>query len=163
MDMDESSTYRQPEMSPIDRLFLRMASLYGKLWLDMWAGLDMGEIKGEWQDAIQAERLGEKAVFRAVDVLSRNLGNGHELPPTLPRFVQLCKAQMPKQFNKALPRHHTPEEQAANQERIKTAVAEAVAKPRTDHKSWARKILGNQKGRPDIAIRLAQEALGEAA
>jgi hypothetical protein len=43
--MDELPTYRQdnPQQRPVDRLFLMLASCYGRHWLDMWAGVDINE------------------------------------------------------------------------------------------------------------------------
>jgi len=143
------------QLNPIDRLFLRMASFYGKHWLDMWADVPIDSVKSEWQSRLTC--MSSKVVFKAVDYCADNL----KFPPTLPEFVQLCKANTPHEITKALSRHFTEAEIELNQERIKKASSDLAKTPITDMKQWARDLISGNKisNNPDLAIRMAKEAL----
>ena len=82
------------------------------------------------------------------------LHNDNELP-TIKNILDLCK---PKQeFHKALPKPTISDEQLKkNLDKISDMVK---PKDKTDYKKWARDILANPKGLPDISIRFAKEAL----
>jgi hypothetical protein len=70
----------------VDRLFAKLAMMYGKHWLDLWSDIPMAGVKAEWSRAltgISAEqmRLALEAIF----------DKGNTFPPTLPEFVSLCR------------------------------------------------------------------------
>lgn len=133
-----------------------MASLYGKHWLDMWANIPIDEVKADWESALKRNNLTLKTCFMAMDKLA---DDGVQFPPTQPEFVRLCKSMLPKQFHAALPSKRDEELAQESVEKITKMVTENM-KPKTDHKLWAKRILETPKGRPDIAIRYAQEAMG---
>lgn len=83
-----------------------MASLYGKHWLDMWEGMPQEAVQAEWYAKLQG--IPVKAIMQALEVCAEK----HKFPPTLPEFLQICKAHMPKTFNRALPRFRTAEQKA---------------------------------------------------
>lgn len=66
----------------VDRLFQRLGASYGKHWLDMWAGVPMGQVKATWADAL--------AQFQPATI-AEALNDLGKFPPTLPEFVDLCK------------------------------------------------------------------------
>jgi hypothetical protein len=76
--------------------------------------------------------------------------------PTIADILDLCRhkvtifPKLPSPLNVEENRHHA--------EEVKRKIDE-FGKPKRDMKDWARKILASQKGRPEIAIRFAQEAL----
>ena len=75
----------QPNVLPnawIDRLFGRLAAMYGKHWLDLWADVPMADVKDAWQTEL-AGVTGDQLVAAL-----KGLG---KFPPTLPEFVALCK------------------------------------------------------------------------
>lgn len=133
-----------------------MASLYGKHWLDMWADVPVEAVKNEWANGIERFKLPE--IGKAIEHCAAHC----KFPPTLPEFIQLCKANTPSEIHKALPRHLTDEELAANQRRIQEEVAKLAANPPRDYKQWARNILRDVKAGikcNDVAVRFAHEAL----
>jgi hypothetical protein len=76
-------------------------------------------------------------------------------PPSPAQIKEICKPK--EQFHKALPRPTISEEQLKqNLEKISDMVK---PKDKTDYKKWARDILENPKGLPDISVRFAKEAL----
>ena len=80
--------------------------------------------------------------------------------PTIADILDLCRhkvtilPRLPSPLNIEENRHHADE--------VKRQIDE-FGKPKRDMKDWARRILANPKGRPDIAIRFAQEALAVSA
>lgn len=59
--------------------------MYGKHWLDMWAGQAMDEVKTVWA---------EDLAFASVGALRSALAHCQhksKFPPTLPEFVSLCR------------------------------------------------------------------------
>lgn len=84
----------RPSVSPdtlVDRLFRKLALMYGKAWLDLWAGMPIDEVKGEWARTLTG--VEPEAMRLALDAL---LTAGKPFPPSLPEFVSLCR-----QFRKA--------------------------------------------------------------
>lgn len=139
----------------IDRLFMRFAVLYGKHWLDMWAGIPMEQVKAAWASelaSVPAERFGP--ALQAVG----------KFPPTLPEFVALCKPQPPipsPAYHRALlPSQKGAPPSAEVQREIDTLLAGWGG--RSDPKKWAREILAEAKAgryRYAYGIECATEAL----
>lgn len=156
--MDELPTYRQdnPQQRPVDRLFLMLASCYGRHWLDMWAGVDINEVKDQWEQGLKGVTVGQVR-----DALDYCADGGQKFPPTLPEFKNICHQMKKPEVVRALPRKFTAEDQLKNHTKMQEAMAHlGGAKGNRD---WARKILERQKrgeALPDIAIRFAHEALG---
>lgn len=152
MDEEEKLTYHRQEPKGIDRLFLSLATIYGKRWFDQWAGVDMEAMKETWTKSLQG--LQAYQIHAALDYCA-----DHEnYVPTLPRFREICDQMRRSDPVKALPRKFTEEELANNQERVKQAFKKL--EQNSDYKKWARKIISNPNGKPDIAIKFAQEAIG---
>lgn len=143
--------YQTTQQNPIDRLFLRMASFYGKHWIDMWSDVPVDSVKAEWQ--LKLSGMSSKAVFKAVDYCADHL----RFPPTLPEFVQLCKASTPSEMTKAIGRQFTQEELQKNHERMTEISTSMTAKSRTDYRAWIKPILANPKAYPDISLKIAKE------
>jgi len=72
--------------SLVDRLFQKLAMMYGKAWLDQWSGMPMDEVKGEWSRTLTG--IEPDAIRLALDSM---LTAGKPFPPTLPEFVALCR------------------------------------------------------------------------
>jgi hypothetical protein len=86
------STARQ-SVSPdvVDRLFQKFAVMYGKHWLDLWAGIPMDAIKAEW--SMQLERM----PMRAIQLTVQHIEVNNKFPPTLPEFRSLCEQFKPRE------------------------------------------------------------------
>lgn len=129
-----------------------MASFYGKHWIDMWSDVPVDSVKAEWSSKLSG--MSSKTVFKAVDYCSDNL----RFPPTLPEFVQLCKANTPQEINTAISRHFTKEEMKENHDRMLKISSEMVAKKdTTDYMAWAKRILANPEKFSDYSIKSARE------
>lgn len=86
----------------VDRLFERLATLYGRQWIDLWADVPLADVKDAWQSAL-AGCSGEQ-IRRALEHLSTH----NKFAPTAPEFAVIARqfrdepAHVP-----ALPRPHT--------------------------------------------------------
>ena len=67
--------------SPVDVLFARLASRYGRHWVDMWVGMPLDAVKAEWGATL--------APVRGYQVEAALAACG-KFPPTLPEFKALC-------------------------------------------------------------------------
>lgn len=72
--------------SLVDRLFQKLALMYGKQWLDLWAGLPIDAVKAEWARTLTG--VEPEAMRMALDSL---MSQGKAFPPALPEFVSLCR------------------------------------------------------------------------
>ena len=71
----------------IDSLFLRLAAMYGHIWRSLYkSDAFLAFTKSEWLDGLIRfeDNIIEKTVMTCL--------NHWELPPTLPQFVDACKA-----------------------------------------------------------------------
>jgi len=68
----------------MDRLFQRLSVMYGSKFLDMWANMDIQEVKLAW---------GEDLAGYTADELKRGLEwcKTQAWPPTLPQFMTACR------------------------------------------------------------------------
>jgi hypothetical protein len=72
----------------VERLFARMAALYGSRFADQWAGINPADVKKCWAEEIAAYPMPQIAA--AVNALTTK-----NWPPTLPEFLELIRAQRP--------------------------------------------------------------------
>lgn len=144
----------------IERLFGRLSCLYGAKFADLWAGVDVVEVKRTWGRKLVGFDLGViKAAIEACEDSEKGA------PPTLPEFVALCRdaARRLQPTTLALPPVElTAEQIEANRQKLR-AVTQRTS---TDNGSllWAEKLrakfLRGERLRP-IQIELASNALGE--
>lgn len=85
----------------IDRLFARLVVTYGRLWDDMWLGIEPEVLKQSWERELApwlSSETGRDRIAWALD----NLPVGG--PPTAPRFRELVRqAPEPRPRHVALP------------------------------------------------------------
>ena len=104
----------------------------------------------------------EKYEFMDVSHAFDDWVNRNKYMPTIADVLETLKANQPKDFVKALPRHFTEEEIKNNHDRMKKTVQEISSKPSLDPKAWARKIVNDfDKGKykSEIGLKFAREAL----
>lgn len=77
----------------IDRLFLRLHTMYGKAWLDLWADAPIPAVKAQWTASL--ERFGGEAIRQALAELEKR---GKTFPPTLPELAGLCEQFRPQRY-----------------------------------------------------------------
>lgn len=138
----------------VERLFARFSAMYGRLFADMWADADPEQVKAAW-----AEDLGAFTGPQIAWALEQARVSC-ELPPTLPRFRQLCQ-QAPRGQAAAKPQTPLTFEQLRLRAGDLRALRGSDAVARCgDPKAWAHRILEQANGRPAAALKLAREALG---
>jgi hypothetical protein len=99
----------------IDRLFLRLHAMYGKAWLDLWAGLPAATVKAQWSASLS--RCSSEQIRLALNALE---SSGKPFPPNLPEFYALCEEYRPRKaptLYLAAPRTAPPENIFANLKR----------------------------------------------
>lgn len=74
----------------IEKLFERMAALYGSKFADMWRGTDPEQVKALW--AHELGKLSRDEVTKGAQALMTQ-----EWPPSLPQFIKLCRIQIDPQ------------------------------------------------------------------
>lgn len=166
MDTTGQSTLRQPlPMGWVRKLFAELQGSYGTRFLDMWrtgqTNLDGDDVGLQNAMSLWAEKLGgfrdrPEAIRRALDALP-------EHPPTLPRFVELCRACCPGPEHKALPAPGLTPEQIAERQAEAEAMARKVAAPRYDHRAWIRKALDLGNKADPYTLMLARQVQAEEA
>lgn len=72
----------------VERLFARMAALYGSRFADQWAGINPVDVKKCWAEEIAAYPM--QQIAAAVNALTTK-----NWPPTLPEFLELMQDQRP--------------------------------------------------------------------
>lgn len=141
----------------IDRLFSRFAVMYGRHWFDLWAGVDMEEVKAAWSSDLSFAS-GEQ-MRKALDHCKTN----SKFPPTCPEFAGLCKAFSTTYTHQALPDFSKKEIHPRVLSEIATFL---TAAEKRDPKDWARRILAEEaQGTYTYfyGIECARRALGLAA
>jgi hypothetical protein len=81
----------------IEKLFERMAALYGSKFADMWRGTDPEQVKALWSQELG--KLSREEVTKGAQALMTL-----EWPPSLPQFINLCRPKLDAQkaFTEAL-------------------------------------------------------------
>jgi len=74
----------------IEKLFERMAALYGSKFADMWRGTDPEQVKILW--AHELGKLSREEVTKGAQALMTL-----EWPPSLPQFINLCRPKLDAQ------------------------------------------------------------------
>lgn len=114
----------------LDRLFVRLASMYGRHWLAMWEEIPMPDVKDTWRKGLA--RISGEQIAKALDHCRMH----HPFPPTLPEFVGLCRTFAIKQA--ALPDYRAD----AMPPDIRAEIARLFDEQgKRDKKDWARTIL----------------------
>ncbi len=119
----------------IDRLFARFHAMYGKAWLDNWAGIALDDVKAIW--AQDLARFDADTLRKALDHCKAH----NRFPPSCPEFVGLCLAMRPTPHTY----HAISVRYAERDPRVTAAIAEWLRPDRKfDPKGWAREILAGE-------------------
>jgi len=122
----------------------------------MWGDVPIEAVKNEWSAGIEKFKLSE--IGKAIEHCAVN----NKFPPTLPEFIQLCKANQKSEFTHKLQYKLSDEELAINQQRIQEAADKLKHNPPRDYRKWARDIIADHKKGlkvNDTALRFANEAM----
>lgn len=140
----------------INRLFDRFLTMYGRQWLDLWAGVPLEAVKATWAEDLAA--FDADTLRKALEHCRSN----NKFPPSSPEFVGLCKSFRPS------PAGHYAALPAPRGGDIDPRVRAEIAKflevgRKSDPKDWARRILTEAKDgtyRYPHGINCAEQALG---
>lgn len=143
----------------IERIFSRMAALYGASFGRQWDGTNLAEVKRVW-----AEKLG---AFTANNIASAlNACDDRQYPPNLPEFIELCRRSYvrPEKFLES--KQPATYELTAEEKKERLRVIEFAAnKPKGyDFKLWAKNLREDYKAGVvllPMQIAMASSALGE--
>lgn len=148
---------REQQNSWVERLFSRLAALYGASFGRQWEGTNLAEVKAVWAEKLggfTSENIG--AALRSCD--------DRPFPPNLPEFIELCR-QNAKQSNRPLlettPVQLSPEEFA---ERAKQLESSFLRTNDRDYRGWCKELRGRYLAGEillPIQISMASEAMNE--
>lgn len=85
MQTPTKSLTSPPPPQWVERIFGRMAAMYGARFADMWRGCNLGEVKGTWAHSLTGYSADE--IARGLQACTQ-----HDWPPTLPEFLRMCRA-----------------------------------------------------------------------
>lgn len=121
----------------VDRIFEKLALVYGEVFLRRWDGLDMAKVKAEWAHELRAFASRPEALGFALERLPA------EQPPNALQFRQLCAGAPPPPTAGALPQPKgDPQRVAAALARLNAARPEEGER---DPKAWAWKLKGREE------------------
>jgi hypothetical protein len=133
---DQTTSPANPRALPelwVDRLFARLAGLYGRHWLDMWADVPMADVKDAWRDALG--NASGYAIRQALDHLAKH----NKFPPSAPEFAALCaNFHVPTTSTPTLPLEAPTQAERAIAARITQWSSASMP---ADGRKWARDIL----------------------
>lgn len=139
----------------VDKIFSKMALVYGRDFIGRWEGLELADVKTDWGHELSGFENWPEAIAHALSTLPANK------PPTVLEFRELAR-KAPKPDRPALP------EPAANPERVAAELRKLVPLLKqsktgaVDPKGWARRIIAREKAGEKInptSLRFAREAL----
>lgn len=142
----------------VERLFERLAALYGSRFADLWRGTDAENVKAVWAEKLAGFHDRPEVLKAALDAC-----DDKPWPPTLPEFLGFCRNAAGRgEVFTALP---PPEISNAEQDRRAAKLAEASAKLKFQaNTDWAKRLrdryTSGERLLP-VQIDMASGALGE--
>lgn len=153
----ELSTSQAALPAWIDRLFLRMATMYGNLWAQRWEGIPMQAVQAQWAAALEGRDL--LVIKRALDYCQQY----KPYPPTLPEFLQAMTDSRPAAAHQ--PVRDVPRIAFDSTDALKAVqqVSAKMVRPRDDPHYWAKTIIAEHAAgtyKNEYGLRCAREVLG---
>lgn len=140
----------------VDRIFDRLAIVYGDEFLARWRAVSLADVKTDWANTMGYYEADPGAIAWALE----NLPSGK--PPTVLQFRDLCR-QAPAPEVPRLPEPKAdPARMAAEVAKLREAISAKPA-PQVDRREWARTILRDVEAgikRTPMAVKFARQALG---
>lgn len=143
----------------IERLFDRLAALYGSKFADLWKNTDLQNVKATW-----AEKLGGFADRPEIIRHALDSCDDRPWPPTLPEFIGLCRDQARRvgRQTSALPAPQLSVEE--RMDRARQLEASATKPKEYDYRGWCKELKRRYLAGEDllpIQISMASEAMNE--
>lgn len=140
----------------VDRIFDRLAIVYGEEFLARWRAVSLADVKTDWANTLGYYEAEPGAIAWALE----HLPSGK--PPTSLQFRDLCR-QAPAPEVPRLPEPKAdPDRMAAEVAKLREAIGVNPAPP-VDRREWARKILRDVEAgikRTPTVVKFARQALG---
>lgn len=132
-------------------LWRKLSAIYGSRFLDMWGNVDPASMQAEWSNALQG--VPREALQLAIARL-------YHTPkvPTLPEFLELCKAAQRPTVAAAITNDGTPREQARERMgEVKRLLGEVLRhEPPGSRLVWAEKLIERaERGEHVTALQLS--------
>lgn len=102
----------------IERLFSKMASMYGSLFADRWRDCDLSEVKSVWAEELASFSDHPECYGLALKAMVEEC----KFPPTLPEFFALCRKSYSRPQLDAIEYKQSPEEIERNKARAKEMI-----------------------------------------
>ena len=140
-------------ISWVDKIFSKLTLVYGRQFLGRWEGLDLDAVKSDWADELSRFQQSPNAIAYALENLPA------DKPPTVLEFKAVCIRRPDTSLSLPSPK--------ADPERVAAEFAKLDQfrnVPAVDHKSWARRIVGNFEAGGHVngyPLKLAREVLGK--
>ncbi len=96
----------------IDRLFEKLALVYGRQFLDRWSGLDIAAVKADWAHELEGFEQHPEMIAYALQHLPP------DRPPTVLQFRALARMMPP-------PKAHLLKAPAADREKVRQLIERA--------------------------------------
>ena len=140
----------------IERLFSRLAALYGAAFGRQWEGTNLADVKLVW-----AEKLGGFTASHIGGALKAC--DDRQYPPNLPEFIDLCRIAAKR--DSAPPKIDAPQLSVEERlERARTLEASATKIPDYDYRGWCKELRRRYLAGENlllVQITLASEAMNE--
>lgn len=140
----------------VDRLFLRLASLYGNLWTQRWEGLDLALVKADWHDELRFYS------FETIKAALDHCRSAQSLPPTLPEFSRICRDWRRPEAKPLRAHPRLSVDSSVAREKITELVAQLKDRPHDPLNCFREILVEAERGDYTYAlgIKYAKEALG---
>lgn len=135
----------------VDRIFEKIAVVYGQQFLNRWRDIDLNTVKSDWCHELSGFEKNPNAIAYA-------LANLPDTPPTVLQFKQLCLRSPSVDQQQLMPPRPDPKMVALIADGIREKVSKTEPK---DYKQWARNILAHPEGKTRAQLDMAKRALAE--
>lgn len=87
MTQELSTSHQSAPEGWVERIFQRLAAMYGRKFADAWNGVPQASVKAVWQEGLAGY---------SPDEIRRGLAEcmKRDWPPTLPEFLKMCRPAM---------------------------------------------------------------------
>lgn len=137
----------------VDRIFEKLALVYGHQFLARWDGMDLARVKADWGHELRRFAQSPAAIAHGLEQLPA------DRPPTVLQFRDLCDSHRPP----------TPrighDEAPADPKRVAQELAKLRSQPNNrtgDRREWARVIVARHRAGGKVTstvLRIASECL----
>lgn len=119
----------------VERIFTRLAVIYGHAFLGRWSGLDLAAVKESWGEELAG-------LAGRPDAIAYGLENLPAEAPTVLQFRELCRPALREERQPHVPQLEAP---AASPERVAAALARIAPNPERTMLDWAHRLKAREE------------------